>query len=311
MVINSRVLALCVIVSVCNTAFAQPVAPARVSVAYLTSNPPGIEITQRTLDAWASQTELGASQLERLGIKAGTMDESTLRAIVESGEDNRARRFMDLIDQTLLRSDRALPGNIFWASLSGIDSFMRDAVHFAGINTEQGRQLRENMMNASIQGPQGQEAATLAAKTLTDARHVASKTFRGFRDLILLVRRELERADANSLALVLDVGTTAPQPTLATMTYLTASCPGGERFSVVFRQRRMECAGRSVCRQESIAAATPDGDSERLYKKLLRDDRQSFLSACTLGLSLYVDGVDVQRQIPGRFVSAIAAERAP
>ena len=282
---------------------------AKISPIALSANVPGIEITQAMINRLAAQSELTIKQLESLGLVAGEKhDAQGIAKIIRSTDDFRARRYIELVDGSFGKvQDRADVRN--WQSIAKLEPFIQDAVSLGGLDSNRERRLRQTLEAAAVDGdvPEQVEARATAYAMLLDVRQVALKTARGLRQASELLRKELEsREFVQNIGLVVELRTTAKQPTISPLSLVTMQCHSAAPAPMlVFSQRKRECNDQGVCRIESIAEVSKGNDYKAVFDTLQRDGRR-YLDGCVLNANMMVDGTEIQRTLPGKFMSHTA-----
>lgn len=294
-------------------AFGQSIAAleTKISPISMSANSPGFEVTQRTLDRWVAQTDLSYKQLDTLGIRTGVLDEAAVRRLLDSEVEFRARGFVDFVDN-VLRGERGSLSRVNndnltipWSTLNSIEPFLRDAVQFGGFDTKQETRFREAITSAALLPKEGGnfESAAIATKMILDARQGASRLARGYRQLVDLIRKELEGREASaSVVFVFEVSTSTRQPTLAPIVQVTLRCGPSDPIVLVFDQKKRECNDSGICKVEATASVSKGSGYRSVYDSLKSDGRK-YLDKCTLDTIVFVDGVEIIRPLPGRFTS--------
>ncbi len=285
---------------------------AKISPIALSANVPGLEFTAPTINRLATQSELNTKQLESLGLVAGgKLDDAAIRKVFQMADDFPARRFVDFFDGAFGKpQDRADASN--WKAASTLEGFIKDAVLFGGFNADRERDLRAALETAGVPGdePDQVKARGTAYRMLSEARQASLKTARGYRQLVDLLRRELEgREFVQNIGLVVEVRTGGKQPTLAPVSLVTMECnpkPGAPAPTLVFTQRKRDCNEQGVCRIESFADIAKGGrDYKVVFDELARNGR-TYLDGCQLNTKMLIDGSEVNKRLPGRFTSHTA-----
>lgn len=284
----------------------------RISPIAMSANVPGLEITANTINRWSTQTELSSKQVESLGLVQGKLEEKDIRKLLLSADDSPARRYADFFDGIFGKpQDRADARN--WKSASTFEVFIKDAVRFGGFDRERERELRDALTVAATagDGPDQVKARGTAYRLLSEARQAALKTARSYRQLVDLLKRELESrefAQNQNIGLVIEVRTSAKQPTLSPVSIVTMECgpkSSGSAPTLVFAQRKRECNDQGVCRIESIAETNKGREYRAVFEDLWNDGR-TYLDGCLLNTKMLIDGVEINRVLPGKFTSHTA-----
>jgi hypothetical protein len=282
----------------------------KISPIALSANVPGIEITQATINRLAAQSELTVKQIENLDVVAGKYDTQGIAKMIRSADDFPARRFVEFMDGNFGKvQDRAEVRN--WQAVAKLEPFIEDAVTLGGLDPSQEQKLRSALEAAAVDGdtPQQVAARGTAYALLSDVRQAALKTARGFRQVSELLRKELEsREFVQNIGLVVELRTTAKQPTISPLFLVTMECDlktAKPAPKLVFSQRKRECNDQGVCRLESIAEVSKGNEYMAVFDALQRNGR-SYLDGCMLNANMLVDGTEIQRTLPGKFMSHTA-----
>jgi hypothetical protein len=283
----------------------------------MSANTPGLEISDKAMERLVSQTELSYSQLETLGLRPGKIDEQTIRKLLQldSEDDSVSRRFIDFFDANVGRpQERAKTAEtIDWSMISVLDAFIEDAVTLGGFDKTRADQLRNALKEAARKGdePAQIRARSTAYVLLSEARQTAVRTARGYRQLVAALKRELEgREFVPNIGMVIEIRTSAKQPIISPLSFVTMECGQNPRGNsapmLVFDQRRRDCNEFGVCRVESIAEVSKGPEYEVVFQELQKNGR-TYLDGCVLHTQLLIDGVEVARQLPGKFTSHTAS----
>jgi len=281
----------------------------KISPISLSANVPGIEITQVMINRLAAQSELTVKQIENLGVRAGKYDALGIAKILRSVDDFRARRFIDFMDGTFGKvQDRAEVRN--WQAVAKVEPFIEEVVSLGGLDSDQEKNLRSTLETAAVDGdaPQQVAARSAAYTLLSNVRQTALKTARGFRQVSELLRKELEsREFVQNIGLVIELRTAAKQPTISPLLLIAMQCDSKTTApapKLVFSQRKRDCNDQGVCRLESIAEVSKGNEYLVVFDALQRNGR-SYLDGCVLNASMLIDGTEIQRTLPGKFMSHI------
>ena len=265
---------------------------------------PGIEVTQAVIDRWALQTDLQSTHFKLLDVAPATISERDLRTLLESPVDLRAQRFVDLADRHILRADRSTwgteSGRALMLALSNESLFIKDIVDFGGLDPKQTEALLAKMQTGDL------ESSAYFTKVVADARQGAVRFSRGYRQLTEILRKELDGRDMSaSITLVVDIRAPGRQPTISPLTHVTMKCGRQGAPVLVLDQKRRDCNDFGVCRIESSAPITKGGEYQQVYDNLATPGR-SYLDSCTLGTTMLVDGLEVVRNLPGKYTATVA-----
>jgi len=247
-------------------------------------------------------------------LRVNKYDEKQTARLLSLADDSRIRNFIEYFDQGLARSqDRAQARN--WKSIGLVEPFIEDAVNFGGFDSIREDELRQALSLAATEGdsPEHVQARATSFKLLSDARQAAVKTARGYRQLVDLLRRDLEsREQVKNIGLVVEVRTVNRQPTLSPLSMVSMECASGPRpQKLVFSLRRRTCNDFGVCRVESSADIAKGGvEYQAVFDKLATEGR-AYLDGCAILTTMLVDGAEISRKLPGRFTSHVEPALLP
>ena len=276
----------------------------------LSANLPGLKISPQLIERLVLRTDLNRSEVEQLGLRVGELSEQDLRNLLDSEPYLVPQRYIRYFDMRFEDASKQ-PGSKVWKSVSGLESFIRDAISLGGFDRQEETRLRQSLMKAAKKGdkPEQLEARTKVYQLLLEARMGAVRKARGYRQLVDTLEIELDgrREFDWNIALVVDIRTNAKRPTISPLSLVTMRCAGEPDAEFVFHERRRECDEFGVCRIEAVAAVD-DGPQYKALFRALRYDGRDYLDKCKIITKMLIDGAEVSSELPGKFTSNIAGQ---
>lgn len=279
----------------------------------LSANVPGLTISPKLIEQLIVRTGLSRSELELLRLQPRKLDEEDVQRLLESEREFTLSRFVRFFDIRFRGSSEQEKSSV-WRSVGRVKGFISDAISLGGLDQERKDILRDSLKKAAKKGDDQEqiEARVTAHQLLREARDVAVRRARGYRQLIDALGLKLGRRDLEqNIGMILEVRTSAQRPTISPLSRVTIECAKwsdtGMIPKLVFRERRRECGDFGVCRVESIATLG-DGPGFIALFKALKDNGRRLLDGCSITTEMLIDGEEVEKTLPGRFTSHIAPQ---